>query len=412
MNSTKQINIAVIGLGNRAGNECGGNIITILSIPNVRIAAVCDIYEDRRDNAAKLISEKGFDTPDKEADYKKLLARSDIDAVMVFSGWESHVDIAVDAMKAGKCVAIEVGGAYSVDDCFRLVSTYEQTKTPFMFLENCCYGKNEMLIRNIVRDGLFGEIVHCHGAYAHDLREEIAFGKEKRHYRLNNYLNRNCENYPTHELGPIAKILNINRGNRMVRLVSVASKAAGLKQYISDRADTFENKALIGADFKQGDIVNTLITCENGETISLRLDTTLPRSYSREFTVRGTKGMYEENTNSIFLDGDGEDWETVEHYRKVMDNAKNYEEKYLPRCWRNITPEEIEMGHGGMDYFVFSAFFDAVRNGTPMPIDVYDAAAWMCITPLSEQSIANGGTSVEIPDFTNGAWKTRENFDL
>ena len=413
MNSTKQINTAVIGLGSRGlGKTGGGNISTILSIPNVRIAAVCDIYEDRRDKAAKIISEKGFDTPDKEADYKKLLARSDIDAVMVFSGWESHVDIAVDAMKAGKCVAIEVGGAYSVDDCFRLVSTYEQTKTPFMFLENCCYGKNEMLIRNIVRDGLFGEIVHCHGAYAHDIREEIAFGKENRHYRLNNYLNRNCENYPTHELGPIAKLLNINRGNRMVRLVSVASKAAGLKQYISDRAGTFENKALIGADFKQGDIVNTLITCANGETISLRLDTTLPRSYSREFTVRGTKGMYEENTNSIFLDGDEQEWETVEHYRKVMDNAKNYEEKYLPRCWRNITPEEIEMGHGGMDYFVFSAFFDAVRNGAPMPIDVYDAAAWMCITPLSEQSIANGGTSVEIPDFTNGAWKTRENFDL
>ena len=195
---------------------------------------------------------------------------------------------------------MEVGGASSIEECWRLVRTQEETHSKFMFLENCCYGKNEMLVRNIVNDGLFGDIIHCHGAYSHDLREEIACGKENRHYRLQQYLTRNCENYPTHELGPIAKILGINRGNRMVSMVSVASKSAGLERYINDRKDSFVNKELIGKKFKQGDTVNTLITCAGGETISLRLDTTLPKSYSREFTVRGTKGRYEENTSSIF----------------------------------------------------------------------------------------------------------------
>lgn len=404
----REINTAVIGLGNRGI----GNIQTILTIPGVKIVAVSDVYEDRCEKAAKIIAEKGFDEPYKTCDYKEILASSDVEAVMITTGWEMHVKMAVEAMRAKKCVAIEVGGAYSLDECFELVRVYEETKTPIMFLENACYGKDEMLVCSIVRAGLFGEIVHCHGAYGHDIREEVTTGKEKHHYRLNNYINRNCENYPTHELGPIAKVLDINRGNRMVSLVSVASKAAGIKQYVHDRADTIENKELLTTEFKQGDIVNTIITCANGETISLRLDTTLPRSYSREFTVRGTKGMYEQNTNSIFLDGDKEDFDSAKHYKEVFDNAKNFEEKYLPECWRSITPEELESGHGGLDRLTFSAFFDAVRNGSPMPIDVYDAASWMAITPLSEESISKGNVSVEIPDFTNGAWKTRERLDV
>jgi len=349
--------------------------------------------------------------PFKTLNYKELVNRDDVDVVTVFSSWESHIKIAIDAMNNKKIVGLEVGGAEAIDECWELVDTYEKTKMPIMLLENCCYGKNEMLVRNMVRDGMFGEIVHCHGAYGHDLRQEVSCGKENRHYRLNHYLNRNCENYPTHELGPIAKILDINRGNRMVSLVSVASKSAGIKQYIEDRKDTFVNRELIGKDFKQGDIVNTIITCANGETISLRLDTSLPRSYSREFTIRGTKGMYEENTNSVFLDGEKEEFETVEHYKKVIDNAKQYEEKYLPDYWKNITPEQLE-GHGGMDYFQFDAFFDAIRENKPMPIDVYDAASWMVVTALSEYSIANENIPVEIPDFTRGEWKTRERFDV
>ena len=167
-------------------------------------------------------------------------------------------------------------------------------------LENCCYGRRELLVKNMVDLGLFGEIVHCSGGYLHDLRHEISFGRENRHYRLRNYINRNCENYPTHELGPIARVLDINHGNRMLSLSSFASKAAGLHQYIStDKSDDTE---LLNTQFAQGDIITTVIKCAGGQTIVLTLDTTLPRYYSRGFTVRGTKGFYEETTDSIFLD--------------------------------------------------------------------------------------------------------------
>jgi len=403
-----KVRIGVIGVGCR-----GFDHVRLLSkLPDVEMTAVCDLYEDRCEKTSDYLVEEGFEKPFLTTDYKEVLTRENVDAVLITANWEAHSEIAVAAMKAKKTVALEVGGAMSVDECWDLVNTYEETKTPIMFLENCCYGKYELLVQNLVRDGRFGEIVHCHGAYAHDLREEVAGGKENRHYRLQHYLNRNCENYPTHELGPIAKILDINRGNKMNRLVAVASKAAGMKQYVNDRKDTIVNKDLIGAEFKQGDIVNTIITCENGETISLKLDTTLPRSYSREFTVRGTKGMYEENTNTVFIEGDDEQFSSIKHYKQNIDNGLKYEEKYLPDKWKYITKEQFKLGHGGIDYFMHLAFLDAVKNNKPMPIDVYDAASWMCITALSEYSIANGNIPVEIPDFTRGEWKNRKRFDI
>lgn len=331
------------------------------------------------------------------------------DAVLVATSWEEHIDVAIAAMKKGIAVAMEVGGAYNEKECFELVKTYEETKTPFMFMENCCFNRDELLVTNIARNGLFGEVVYCHGAYAHDLREEISYGDIKRHYRLKNYTERNCENYPTHELGPIAKLLNINRGNRMISLTSMASKSAGLHDYVQNKE---ELSYLKDREFKQGDVVDTLIKCENGELISLRLDTTLPRFYSREFTIRGTKGMYLQDNDSVLVEGDYDElWTTHEFMKKYNHNSVNYE-KYLPKIWKDVTQEILDAGHGGMDYFEFEAFFNALKNGEEMPIDVYDAASWMAITYLSEKSIANGGAPVEIPDFTNGAYKTRTPKDV
>lgn len=401
------IRVAMAGLGHRGQ----GNLSTVMNLPGIEITALCDLYPDRCETAVEKVRKAGGD-PFVTQDYREIMDRDDVDAVLVCSSWESHIAIAIAAMEAGHAVGMEVGGAADLSECFALVEAWEKTRVPFMFLENCCFGKNELLVLNMVKAGLFGEIVHCHGAYAHDLREEVSGGKENRHYRLHHYLTRNCENYPTHELGPIAKVLNINRGNRMVRLVSVSSKAAGLSRYVKDRADTIKNRDLLDATFAQGDIVNTLITCAGGETISLRLDTTLPRSYSREFTVRGTKGMYEENTNSVFLDGEPESFDTNVYYRENYDSARRFEAEYLPDCWKNVTKETLEAGHGGMDVFSFQTFFQALRTGAPMPIDVYDAAAWMSISCLSEQSIAGGNIPVEIPDFTHGAWKTRAPLDV
>ncbi len=395
----KQLKVGVIGLGGRGY----GLLSTILEVKGVEIAAVCDKYEDRQQRAVKRVEELAGNTPVGTGNYKDILAMDEIDAIIVSSSWADHIHIAIDGMKAGKYVGVEVGGAYSIDECWELVRTYEETGTPCMLLENCCYGRKELMILNMVKQGLFGEVVHCQGGYRHDLREEIANGKENRHYRLVNYMHRNCENYPTHELGPIAKILNINRGNRMLSLVSVASKARGLNEYI--KKEKGEDHYLANYPFAQGDVVTTIIKCAHGETITLTLDTTLPRAYSRGFQVHGTKAMYMEDNNSIFLDDEHRQYEF--NWKEQWNNAEKLREKYDHPIWKNYNPE-AGAGHGGMDYLVLSAFFESVRRKIEVPIDVYDMASWMCITALSEDSITMGGMPVAIPDFTNGRWIDRE----
>ncbi len=405
----KRIRIGVIGLGKR-----GISILkdVILGFQDVDVVAVCDLYQDRVDDAAKLVKEKrGVEPVIQTTDYREVLNKEALDAVYVATAWETHIVISIAAMRAKIPVAMEVGGACDLRECNDLVAAYEETGTPIMLMENCCFGEDELLATAMARDGVFGEIVHCHGAYAHDLREEIATGNVKRHYRLRHYSLRNCENYPTHELGPIAKLLNINRGNRMLSLTSVASKAAGIKAYL-EKNNYSMDESLRGVAFAQGDIVNTTIKCAGGETITLTLDTTLPRFYSREFTVRGTDGLYEAGPGMVFLDGMEEGFNPLEIYKKYIGNQEQYKADYLPDVWLNITDEERELGHGGMDYFEFKAFFECLRENKPMPIDVYDAAAWMCITYLSEASCAMGGQPMAIPDFTNGAWTNRKPEDV
>ena len=406
----KKIKIAVIGLGQRGLSMLKG---VILKLADVEVAAVCDLYQDRVDEAIKVANERNGINPLGTTDYKEILAMDDIEMIYVATAWESHVEIAIAALYAGKATGLEVGGAYSIRELEELVEAQERTGTPFMLMENCCYNEDEMFATVAARSGLFGKIVHCSGAYAHDLRQEITTGNIARHYRLRNYASRNAENYPTHELGPIARILNINRGNRMISLVSVASKACGLKQYVNDHAELVEkDPTLADIEWKQGDIVHTVITCENGETIMLKLDTTLPRSYSREFTVRGTKGSYNQDTNSVYLDGMKEFWDPVKHIREYIDNAKEYYDKYMPEVWLKMTDEARKGGHGGMDGIMFSEFVRAYKEGREMPIDVYDCASWMCITALSAQSIAMGGMPQAIPDFTNGKWILRKPKDV
>lgn len=393
------IKIGFIGLGGR-----GRGLLKASVLPQKKaeVVAVCDLYEDRVNEGIKIVTDAGEKAPKAYRDYHDVIADEDVNTIVIATAWESHCEIALAAMRAGKPVALEVGGAYSIEQCWELVNTYEETKTPFMMLENCCFGRREMMVLNMVKQGLFGEIVHCSGGYQHELRHEITFGNENRHYRLRNYLNRNCENYPTHELGPIAKVLDINHGNRMLSLTSTASKAVGLHEYIMENKS--DDDFLVNAKFKQGDIVTTVIKCANGETITLMLDTTLPRYYSRGFTVRGTKGFYEEVTDSVFLDTK-EDNEHHFDWRKYgINNAENYEEEYDHPVWKEYLKEGVHEGHDGMDWLEFKTFFDCLKNDKPMPVDVYDAVSWMAITALSEKSIATGSMPIEIPDFTRGKW--------
>ncbi len=366
---------------------------------DVTITFLCDTYEDRIAEGVKVVEEKKGNTPLTSTDYRELIESPEVDVVVIASAWENHIPAAIHAMRCGKQVCSEVGGAYSIDDCWDLVRTYEETGIHCMMLENCCYDRNELMVLRMVREGFFGKIVHCEGGYQHDLRCEVAMGEEIRHYRLRNYQNRCAENYPTHELGPIAKILDINRGNRMVSLVSMASGAWGLNTYAEENENV--NPALRTFRFAQGDIVKTLIKCAGGETISLTLDTTLPRSYSRNFTIRGTKAFFSEDGNGIYENG------MKEFGHNWYDNIDSYREKWESGIWDKFLHDGVKGGHGGMDWLIFDAYFEALKNNDVPPIDTYDMAAWMAITPLSEQSIARGSIPVDVPDFTRGQWLCR-----
>lgn len=393
-----KVRVGYIGLGLRGV----GMLKKCFSEMNdVELVALCDWDEAKLAEISTYLEEKGKAKPYTTKDYKDLMNDDSIDAIVIMTGWDTHVELAKASMRAGKYTALEVGCVYDIHECYELIEVYEETKTPLMMLENCCYGRREMMALNLVEQGLLGEVVHCKGGYMHYLNKQDMFydpNAQYPHYRVKEYMLRNCENYPTHELGPICKVLKINRGNRMMKLTSTASKSRGLKTYAESHlpADSIYNQV----EYKQGDIVNTCITCANGETILLTLDTTLPRPYySRDFTVRGTKGMYTEERKVLYF----EDME-----EEVDNNEEESFAKYDHPLHAEYTKLGERGGHNGMDWLVCRAFVESVKNGTNTPIDAYDTITLMSIGALSEMSIQKGGAPVDIPDFTKGKWMRRE----
>jgi len=390
----KKIKIGYIGVGRRGSfmlKACFG------VMNDVEVVTVCDIYEPALNKVKDIYNELKKPIPLLTKNADDIFNNTDIDAVVIMTGWHDHIPLAKKAMKAGKYTAIEVGGAFDLSECFDLVNIHEETGAQLMMLENCCYGRLEMMALNLVKRGLFGEIVHCSGGYLHELPEVELFKDldcEHPHYRMNSYVHRNCEQYPTHELGPISKVLSINRGNRYISLSSFASKAVGLS--VAAAKHLGKDSKWANMKYCQGDIITTILTCANGETVLLTLDTTLPRPYySRGFTIRGTKGMCSEERHSVFLEGMKE---PVENNEKEM--YKNYDHP----LWKEYSGLNITRGHGGIDWLVCRAFVEAVKKGIEPPIDVYDTVTLMAVTALSEMSISQGGTPIAFPDFTRGKW--------
>ena len=388
----RHVKLGVIGLGQRGS----GLLRELLSMDDVEITAVRDRNQEKIDRAQVIASEKKGVKPAGYLDYRQLLAHQGLDGVIIASKWNDHVKIAIEAMRAGIRPASEVGATASMEELWAMVETSEQTGVPCMLLENCNYGREEMGLLNMVKQGLFGEIIHCQGGYEHDLRSLML--KENPNYRIKHYIHRNGENYPTHELGPIAKILNINRGNQFLTLSSMSSKSRGLKEWAQQHLGS--NHPFSQTDYAQGDIVTTMIQCANGETIVLTLDTTLPRPYSRGGRIQGTKGLWMEDNKSIHIEGRSPEhaWEPFETYLQEFEHP----------LWKEYKEFGVRSsGHGGMDYLVLRAFVESVSKQIAPPIDVYDAAAWRAVTVLSEQSIAQGSQPVSFPDFTKGQWIDR-----
>lgn len=384
-----KIKLAVVGLGGRGTWWLG----ELLKMDDVEVTSVCDLHAERMENGRKMCAEKYGHEIFGSTDYREIVGRPDNVAVFIPTYWNDHIKVAIAAMKAGKYAASEVGPCQSVQQCWDLVRTSEETGMPYMMMENCCYDKDEMTVLNMIKKGMFGELIHCEGGYQHDLRGTLVRGFEHDHERCWQNWHRNAELYPTHELGPIMTYLGINRGNRMLTLTSTASKARGCKAYA-------EANGISAPEYHEGDVVKTEIRCANGETITLTHDVSLPHPYSRLGIVKGTKGIWSEDKHAVYFDGisPSETWEPIEKY---------YEDYGHP-LWKKTGADDFTGGHGGMDWLVMRGFLEAVKNGTETPIDVYDSAAMMVVSVLSEDSIAMGGAPVAIPDFTDGRWVKRE----
>jgi len=413
--ATARVRLGLIGVGLRGQSH----LELALRRDDVEVVAICDIQQRMIDMSLGLVAQEGKPKPkvilDGPQGYKKLLDDKSIDAVIIATPWEWHKVMCIDAMNAGKYVGCEVITGMTVDECWEIVRTSEKTGMPMMMLENVCYRRDVMAILNMVRQNIFGEMIHLQGGYQHDLREVKfndgvnayghgaefgAKGFSEASWRTQHSVDRNGDLYPTHGVGPLSMMTNINRGNRFTQLVSYSTKARGLHDYIVKVGG--ENHPNAKINFKLGDVVTTMIRTANDETILLQHDTDLPRPYSLGFRVQGTKGIWMDVNKSIYIEGQSakpHQWE----------EAKAWLDKYDHPLWKKYGNDAAGAGHGGMDWFVLNAFIEAVKAKTNTPQDVYDAVTWSAITPLSEKSIQQHGASVDFPDFTNGQWKNRKN---
>ena len=412
--SEDRLNVAFIGVGLRGTNHLNN----VLLREDVNVVAICDIDERRNTIALEMIAKAGQKKPkvfgENDYDYRNMLKLSKIDAVIISTPWLWHTRMAKDSMRAGKYTAVEVSASNTLEECWDLVNTHEETGSHLMILENVNYRRDIMAVLNMVRQNLFGELVHFRCGYQHDLRfvklndGKTAYGKgvefgekgiSESAWRTQHSLLRNADVYPTHGVGPIATMCNINRGNRFMSITSNASKAVGIHNYIVKNGGEDHPNAKL--KFKQGDVITSTIETANGETIIVTHDCNSPRPYSLGFRVQGSEGLWEVDGNRIYIEGKAQK-------PHQWDDANEWLERYDHPLWKKYGEKATGAGHGGMDFFVMQAFIESAKQNIAPPLDVYDAAAWSAITPLSEISIENNGEPQDFPDFTRGNWIKRK----
>lgn len=395
----KTVRIGFIGLGQRGPDA----VRRMMKLEGVEIKALCDLLPERvkavnvnvkkegRPEAAEYSGEEGW---------KKLCERDDIDLVYTCTPWRLHTLICVYAMKHGKHTATEVPAALTIKDCWELVNTSETTRRHCMMLENCCYDFFELATLNMARQDLFGEIIHGECAYLHDLRS-LKFDKKTGYqgmWRLKEAMKHTGNLYPTHGLGPVAQIMNINAGDRMDYLTSMSTNQFGMSIYANETfcKDSPETKE----KYKLGDMNTTLIRTFKGHTIMIQHDTTSPRPYSRIHLLSGTKGIAMKYPEELLaFEPSAHSWLSKEKYQEYMNKYEHPLSKRIGELAKKVG------GHGGMDFIMDYRLIYCLRNGHPLDQSVYDGATWSSIVELSEISTTNKSKSVEVPDFTRGAWK-------
>ena len=392
------VRVGIVGLGMRGP----GAVNRLSKIEGVEIIALCDLLPERVEKAKEQLK----DTSHRPEGYsgnvyswKEMMDRPDLDLIYIATPWEWHTPMAVYAMEAGKHAACEVPIARTLDECWQLVETSERTKKHCMQLENCCYDFFELMTLKMSREGYFGEVLHVEGAYIHDLLS-LNFNKENGYqdmWRLKeNYRNGNL--YPTHGLGPICQLLNINRGDQMDYLTSVSSNDFTMQKKAQELAEEDMFFSSYAAKHYRGNMNTTVVKTKHGKTIMIQHDVSSPRPYSRLHVVSGTEAFAQKYPSPKVSRGHG--WLEDEEF-------KDLETKYTPEIVQKVGELAKQVGgHGGMDFIMDWRLIDCLRNGLPLDQDVYDAALWSCVSPLSEWSVVNRSNSIDVPDFTGGSWKT------
>lgn len=400
----EKVRIAVIGL-----NRGMAHVTAASKIGFSEVVAVCDWRDDRAQHAANVCEQLGRKRPaiysGTEHIWEKMVERDDLDAVYAATPWNWHVPMALGAMKHGKHAFVEVPTAVSIDDCWALVDTSEQTRRHCGLLENCCYGENEMFVLNMTHEGVFGDLIHAECAYIHDLREVLFTLGSEGDWRRDYHWKYNGNLYPTHGLGPVAQRLGIGRGDRFARLVSMSSPERSLTKYRNDKQPNGGRHAQ--EKYLCGDMNTSIIQTVNGRTIMLQHDVVSPRPYSRINALYGTGGVFFDYPARLSIDepkkyglkADGpDDWLGEEDLAKMR-------EQFTHPLWRKLRERAEGAGHGGMDFIINWNLLNRLHKGTTPDSVVYDAAAWSSIVELSARSVATGNAPVDVPDFTRGLWR-------
>jgi predicted dehydrogenase len=398
-----------IGLGARGG----GALRETMGLDHCEIVALCDNHAPTLKRAVDAVAKAGRPAPAVYGDgpeaWRKMIERSDLDAVLICTPWRDHTPMAVATMRAGKHAFSEVPIAISVDECWQLVDTAEETQRHCMMLENVNYGREELMLLNMCRQGVFGELLHAEAAYIHDLRmqmKHIDHGTGS--WRLREHELRDGNLYPTHGLGPVAHCLGINRGDKFDRVVAFSSPSRGAPNYAAKNFPA--GHARRAATYVCGDMNTAIVKTALGRTIMIQHDTMNPRPYSRHNLIQGANGVFAGFPDRIYIEGRSpkeHTWETdLEPYYKQYDHP----------LWTKVEEvakaKKVQGGHGGMDYVMRWRIVQCLREGRPLDQSVYDGCAWSVIGPLSEQSVAQGGMPIEVPDFTRGAWQTAAPVDI
>jgi len=392
----EKVRMGIVGVGGR-GTSLLDNFAAVES---VEIRALCDIVREKCVRGQARLARAGQTAPAEiyagsDHSFEALAQRDDLDLVIIATPWISHVPIAVFAMKQGKHVGVEVPAARTVEECWELVGTSEQTGRHCMQLENCCYGYNEMLVWNMVKAGLFGELIHGGAAYLHDLRSILFSNEGEGLWRREEHFRRNGNLYPTHGLGPVAHYMDINRGDRFQTIVSMSSLSTSLASYRDTH--TAPDDPRRKEKYLCGDQNTSLIRTARGRLIRLEHNVSSPQPYDRINLIAGTKGIFKDYPPLVYLDGQGgEEFVSLDPYKQ----------RFEAPLWTRMGEIARKLGgHGGMDFLMCYRLVECMRQGTAPDIDVYDAAAWSAAGALSEISVAKGSAPLEFPDFTRGRWQ-------